>query len=891
MSAQNFKSLYFSDYPSEDANERSITIAFNNDEMIYYDKIKNMSTQELKELIGYDNYADILHLAETEERSINRTIKRLIKQNTDSESQNISFTERDVTFFNSKNIPFQRWYPYIEGYSPDFVKSLIKEYNISDCTIYEPFAGTGTTLFAADQCQLATIYSEVNPLLQFLIQAKVKVLRISDDKRGVISKELRQMAGNILIVADNYSEDDRLKDSYLKAFGNSKYFPDNIYSQILKLRSYIDFLYLEKDEILADLISIAVFSSLLSVSYLKKNGDVRFRTEKEILKGEMKNLDEVLPRKILEIADDVACLDYSLNTNPEFIISNAKKTDSLNDLQIGAIITSPPYLNGTNYFRNTKIELWFLRYIQDENDLRFFRDQALTSGINDVKKEYSYINDCEAVAGCELLKDTLTQLEKSSYDSRIQLMVRSYFNEMYQVFNNVKRHFLDHSKILIDIGDSIFCGVHIKTDKILIDILQAIGYHLIDCKVLRKRRSRNNTILSQVLMVFEYEKNEDENNVVPIIYDWRQNWSDFKQNLPHQELPFSKKNWGNNNHSLCSYQGKLKPAIAHHLVTIFVPEEGTFLDTFSGVGTIPFEGALNGRKAFGMDISKLAYYISSAKIKKSDPKICERVISKLNTYIRNNTYSQQEYNLWGKFGFNKTLSDYYEENTFKEILLARDYFKHNMPRTTEEMLVISALLHILHGNRPYALSRRSHPIIPYAPTGDFEYKNLITKLREKVTKALIEPMPSNYKDGKIFLQDTTMVWPQEITDLDAIITSPPFFDSTRFYLANWIRLWFVGWDDIDFTYQTRSYLEEKQKIDFSIYEPIFRQAKERLKHDGVFVLHLGKSVKCDMGQELQRISRRWFKSADLFNESVAHCQKYGIKDLGTVTSHQYLVLV
>ena len=71
---------------------------------------------------------------------------------------------------------------------------------------------------------------------------------------------------------------------------------------------------------------------------------------------------------------------------PEMILANAKNIDLANDLEIDAVITSPPYLNGTNYFRNTKLELWFLRYIQFENDLRFFRDQALTSGINDVKK-------------------------------------------------------------------------------------------------------------------------------------------------------------------------------------------------------------------------------------------------------------------------------------------------------------------------------------------------------------------------------------------------------------------------------------------------------------------------------------------------------------------------
>jgi hypothetical protein len=206
-------------------------------------------------------------------------------------------------------------------------------------------------------------------------------------------------------------------------------------------------------------------------------------------------------------------------------------------------------------------------------------------------------------------------------------------------------------------------------------------------------------------------------------------------------------------------------------------------------------------------------------------------------------------------------------------------------------LVVASLLHILHGNRPYALSRRSHPIVPYAPTGEFVYKSLIKNLKEKLNRTISKELPINFKNGKIFNQDTTLIWPQGINNLDAIITSPPFFDSTRFYLANWIRIWFSGWSEKDFKYQINSFIEEKQKKDFGIYESVFRQAKERLKKDGVCVLHLGKSVKCDMAKELQKVSKRWFKIADLFDESVEHCESHGIRDKGTVTSHQYLVLV
>ena len=889
MAKQYYKSLYFSDYPSEDANERSVTIAFNESEKPYFTRIKALTTPEIKDLIGYVFYDDIVKLAEFEERSINQTIKRLIKQNVEKQIPT-TFTEKDVTFSNSKNIPFQRWYPYIEGYSPDFVKSLIEEYKIENCTVYEPFAGTGTTIFAADQCGLKTVYSEVNPLLQFLTEIKINALSESKKNRTVISNELKKINANIFEKINDFSENDELKNSYKQAFGESKYFPDDTFSEILKLRTYIDFLYLEKDELIADLLSVAVFSCLLSVSYLKKNGDVRFRTKEEIAKGGMKTLEDVLSEKIVEIANDLLCVDFSMQTKPEFILSNSKKTDCVHDLKIGAIITSPPYLNGTNYFRNTKVELWFLRYLQNENDLRFFRDQALTSGINDVKREYANRNENEVVDNCELLSETLKELEEKSYDSRIQLMVKCYFYEIFQVFNNAKNHLQKNAKILIDLGDSIFCGVHVKTDKILIDIMQSIGYELIGTKVLRKRRSKSNEVLLQVLISFNYNQKAENDNVELPNYHWQEKWNKIKTNLPYQKEPFSKKNWGNPNHSLCSYQGKLKPAIANHLVTTFVPEGGTFLDLFSGVGTIPFEGALTGRKAYGIDISKPTYFISSAKIGKNNANTCFEIISDLENFINLND-PNADLDKWKIFGFNKTLQEYYEPQTFREISSARSYFIQKQPKTTDEMLVISALLHILHGNRPYALSRRSHPIVPYAPTGNFEYKNLIEKLKEKVSKSLKVELPQNFKEGKMFLQDTTKIWPQEITDLDAILTSPPFFDSTRFYLANWIRIWFAGWGMEDFKYQPRTFVEEKQKNNFSIYEPIFRQAKERLKKDGVFVLHLGKSVKCDMAKELQKVAKRWFKTADLFDESVAHCRSHGIKDIGTVTSHQYLILV
>jgi tRNA G10 N-methylase Trm11 len=881
MAAQLYKSLYFSDYPSEDSKSKAITIAFNSSEKSYFQRIKDLSNQEIRELIGISTYAQLFHLSQKEERSINNIIKRLLKSRL-----TIDINPTDATFIKSKSMPFQRWYPYIEGYSPEYVSSLIKKYLNDDIkNIYDPFIGTGTTIFSSDEFNIQTVYSEINPMLQFLIDTKIAVLKSDQGIRNSLSLKLFDIAENINSVFNEYPEDIQLKESYSILFGPSKYFDDVTFGHILSLRTFVDILKLS-NALLSDIITVAIIAILIPVSFLKKQGDLRFKTEKELLK-EKCEITKSVSLKIKEIAEDISNLDYKLNTSPLFLVSNSKNIGFVKNITIDAVITSPPYLNGTNYFRNTKLELWFLRIIRYKNDLRFLRNQALTSGINDVTNSSVTIIDKEVFSRSGILKKCYSGLKDNAYDKRIPIMINNYFGEMLTVLKELSALLSSNAKIFIDIGDSIYGGVRIPTDDILIELLEEY-YELIEKQEIRKRRSKNNMLLRQSILIFKVRK-----KYKPLSHRqgyWLKNWNNFKSTLPHQLLPYSKKTWGHPNHSLCSYQGKLKPSIAHHLVKTFIPAGGIMLDPFAGVGTIPFEAALNGCKSFGIDISISAYYIAKSKMSLNSKEICLDYINRMSNYIKNSKCTKQELEEAKNFGFNKKIAEYYEENTLKEILLARRFIKDYQPKDSSEMLVVASLLHILHGNRPYALSRRSHPIVPYAPQGEYIYKNVIQKLEKKLNKYFNQPLPSEFIPGVMFYQDSTLSWPQEINNLDAIITSPPFFDSTRFYLANWIRIWFSGWTPKDFDNNVNAFIEEKQKINFSIYENIFRQSRERLKKNGILVLHLGKSKKCDMAEELLKISRHWFNKADLFVEDVAHCASFGIRDIGTVTSHQYLIL-
>jgi hypothetical protein len=513
-----------------------------------------------------------------------------------------------------------------------------------------------------------------------------------------------------------------------------------------------------------------------------------------------------------------------------------------------------------------------------------FRAEALTAGINDVTAAKATVENHPEV------EKVVSILEEHAYDSRIPRMIASYFSEITNAFQGLRHHLVSEATVAIDIGDSCYAGVHVPVDKLLSTCWQDLGFVQQDRVHLRQRRSKGGMLLHQSLLVFKYRPQIPPFYIKNSISPWNVSWQQFKETLPHQQNPFTKRNWGHPLHSLCSYPGKLKPAIAHHLAQIFVPENGIVLDPFAGSGTVPFEAALQGKVSYGFELNPAAFVIANGKIQPPTEKKCNSLIQTLENFIENNAPTEQELKDAQEFGFNGKLIEYYDPKTLDEILLARRYFQIHPPGKPEEFFVMASLLHILHGNRPYALSRRSHPITPYKPSGPYEYRPLIERLKAKVQRGLQQSLPQEFQPGKMFLQDATSWWPREIDQLDAIITSPPFFDSTRYYLANWLRLWFAGWSPRDFKGRPLGFVDERQKKSFDVYGPILRQARERLKSDGVVVLHLGKSSKCDMASELASLGKKWFRSADVFDESVAHCESHGIRDKGTVTSHQYLVL-
>jgi DNA modification methylase len=892
---QEFKSIYFPDFPADSAKQKNLTLAFGRRNEDLYKAIKPLSSHEIRELLGHSSFNSLQIAASRRGLNINLYCLNVLRSHfalrKTTKQETLPFAAKpsrpliepiQATFRGGQKEPLHEWFPYLEGYSPLFVEQVIEEFAPDASVVLDPFAGTGTTALTAAKLGRTGLYCELNPLLQFLIEVKVLATTLNTKERQRTARVVQEIAADFRSLITRADADLELQIAYSRTFSHSQFFESPVYEDVLRARTALDRFACD-EPFAVKLLTVGILSSLVDCSRLIRRGDLRFRNKKEQALT-ISDLAAAIKPRIERIANDLERLT-PISQRPLLICEDARSLEQLPPLQVEAIITSPPYPNGTNYFRNTKLELWFLRCLRTANDLSDFRLRAITAGINDVTASKQRIETTDEIAS------VVDQLNKTAYDARIPKMIGCYFGDIKRVFSSVKKHLVPGAKIIIDIGDSAYGGVHVPSHSLMASVLRSEAYTLEREIQLRKRTGRGRLPLTQALLVFRYQGGDgNKRRQLPSKIFGENKWKHFKTYLPHQQDDFAKRNWGHPLHSLCSYQGKMKPSLASHLVSAFLSTGDSMLDPFAGVGTIPFEAALCGVKAYGFEISPAALHIAAAKLSPATPNECDFVMDSLQRFLLEEKVTDQEIESARAIHFNGPLIEYFEKRTLRELLLARRYFRINPPQSSAASLVFASLLHILHGNRPYALSRRSHPITPFAPTGDYEYRPLMPRLRDKVRRSLEVTYQNTFTIGKMFYQDATNWWPQEVKDLAAIITSPPFFDSTRFYLANWMRLWFCGWEATDFKSQPLAFVDERQKRSFRIYESIFRQGRERLRPNGVFVLHLGKSKKCDMATELTKIASPWFRVADTFTEDVEHCESHGIRDKGTVTAHQFVVL-
>lgn len=406
----------------------------------------------------------------------------------------IDISPLDATFRDSGRAPLHSWFPYLEGYAPRFVEGVHTEYLPNAKRIIDPFAGSGTTPIVLGQLGVECTYSEANPAMAFIIQSKLKILSLNINERKRLSDRILILANNIISQIESSPTDDSLLASYSSTFGKSIFFDDLTFNNILRLRTFNDSC-VNGDEMLGMCLTLATMASLIPSSRLKRAGDLRFRTPKELLKGMPCIIKSIKERLVAQAADINTAIELQAETN--FACATAGDLHNVIGENWDGVITSPPYLNGTNYIRNARLELWYSRLISTQSDLRKLRDGVITSGINDVNVHTDWRPVTDGV------KRVVVELEEKAYDQRISKMVGGYFRDMRNALASLTSCLNSGGRLCIDIGDSIYAGVHVPTDDLLVEVAESIGLQTLERIHLRKRTSNGGQPVRQQLLVFE----------------------------------------------------------------------------------------------------------------------------------------------------------------------------------------------------------------------------------------------------------------------------------------------------------------------------------------------------------------------------------------------------
>ncbi|PLZ33362.1 DNA modification methylase [Fischerella thermalis WC558] len=393
-----------------------------------------------------------------------------------------------VSFQANKTRPIYRWYKYKEAFSASLVEFLFQRYGFNQGKILDPFAGSGTALFAASDLGLNADGIELLPIGQQIIETR-KALDTGFTFNDLVRLKT-WLSSQIWKQAD--------KEFCLPEFRITK----GAYSTENKraIEQYLGACYQESERVREALL-FALLCVLESISYTRKDGQYlrwdyrsgRGQGKKPFNKGEILNFDYAITKKIQEIIDDLEPPTHQVELfsvrRPQGEIkllkgSCLKLLPTLPDAIYDAVITSPPYCNRYDYTRTYALELALLDV--SEKGLIDLRQEMLSCTVENRSKDLLAINSnwnlaLETANSQSLLQAILNYLDNQKLqgvlnNNGIPRMVRGYFYEMACVIQECSRVLKPGAPLFMVNDNVLYSGVSISVDMILSDFAEKLGF-------------------------------------------------------------------------------------------------------------------------------------------------------------------------------------------------------------------------------------------------------------------------------------------------------------------------------------------------------------------------------------------------------------------------------
>lgn len=389
-----------------------------------------------------------------------------------------------MQFGKNKKVPIHRWYPFVEGYSREFIESIISEQTIVPRNCLEPFAGSGTTALELQRMNIECYSFEVNPFMYTLSNAKLKA---NSYNSATIKKHLKRMLTTISTISD--SEVSNISDfsTLVESEGKKKWNLNKpVFLAVEKIILAIEELHSKKYR---DIYIVVLANVLLEFGNLYRNGKClsykKHWQQNEYTQQEVFDHFSLIIEKT--ILPDIKTQNKKLNCdNSQKLYLGDSRTlinEKIENSSIDLIITSPPYLNSRDYTDSYMLELKALGYLTNLSDIRKLRSQTLRSHVQ-LKLENNF------QLSNELLSDTVDKLVDASqngesWNDEIVLMVQAYFDDIKQIFEGMFKKLKKDRMVYFNVSNSAYYGVLINTLDICASIAEDIGFEVIEIREAR----------------------------------------------------------------------------------------------------------------------------------------------------------------------------------------------------------------------------------------------------------------------------------------------------------------------------------------------------------------------------------------------------------------------
>lgn len=389
-----------------------------------------------------------------------------------------------MQFDKNKNVFVHRWYPFVEGYSKEFIEDILGELPFVPTCALEPFCGSGTTPVELQNHGIKCYSFEVSPFMHLLSTVKLgRKYNVDTFAHYVkaVTKKLSRASRNIRKIEALPFGDTIVKREQSKKWNFHDTAIDGILDIRHAIRTIID------DDDYKNLFTIALASIIVQASNMFRNGkclsykkgwETRIFSRKEIHNFFLDKLNSIFAEDIRIISQE----NPTVHNSEICHLGDVRKyIQHVPDGEIDLIITSPPYLNSRDYTDIYMLELKVLQLINSHEELRALRKNTLRSHVQVPYERITPIDNGR-------LKTCLSEMSNNAcktWNSDIINMICAYFEDMQFLFSAFSKKMRKGGVIYFNVANSAYYGVEVPVDYIIADIAESCGFRV---REIRKAR-------------------------------------------------------------------------------------------------------------------------------------------------------------------------------------------------------------------------------------------------------------------------------------------------------------------------------------------------------------------------------------------------------------------